>query len=98
MASNGPAGGHGGDLHGLLFWAVKNKRTKTLAKSLHPASVYHNLVKRYAHVLGLTDVIPGLCVHSLQATAATNALAHEADIARVQERLGHLVRRPIDRP
>ena len=31
----------------------------------------------------------GLCVHSLRATAATNALSHEADIAKVQEWLGH---------
>jgi site-specific recombinase XerD len=28
-------------------------------------------------------------VHSLRATAATNALSHEADIAKVQEWLGH---------
>jgi integrase len=28
-------------------------------------------------------------VHSLRATAATNALTHEADIAKVQEWLGH---------
>jgi site-specific recombinase XerD len=28
-------------------------------------------------------------VHSLRATAATNALDHEADIAKVQEWLGH---------
>jgi site-specific recombinase XerD len=28
-------------------------------------------------------------VHSLQATAATNALSPEADIAKVQEWLGH---------
>jgi integrase/recombinase XerD len=28
-------------------------------------------------------------VHSLRATAATNALAHGADIAKVQEWLGH---------
>jgi integrase/recombinase XerD len=81
--------GHAGDLHGPLFRPVKNNRTQTLAKSLHPASVYHNIVKRYAGVLGLTKVIPGLCVHSLRATAATNALQHEADIAKVQEWLGH---------
>ena len=31
----------------------------------------------------------GLYTHSLRATAATNALDHEADIAKVQERLGH---------
>ena len=52
--------------------------------------MYHSIVKRYASELGLTDVIPGLCVHSLRATAATNALAHEADIAKVQEWLGHV--------
>jgi site-specific recombinase XerC len=28
-------------------------------------------------------------VHSLRATAATNALSHESDIAKVQEWLGH---------
>ena len=31
----------------------------------------------------------GLCIHSLRAMAATNALAHNADIAKVQEWLGH---------
>jgi integrase/recombinase XerD len=29
--------------------------------------------------------VNGLCVHPLRATAATNALSHEADIAKVQE-------------
>ncbi len=33
--------------------------------------------------------VNGFCVHSLRATAATNALSHEADIAKVQEWLGH---------
>ena len=32
----------------------------------------------------------GFCLHALQATAATNALDHGADIARVQEWLGHV--------
>ena len=27
----------------------------------------------------------GVCVHSMRAIAATNALSHEADIAKVQE-------------
>lgn len=31
----------------------------------------------------------GLCVHSLRATAAANALAHDSDIAKVQESPGH---------
>jgi len=46
-------------------------------------------VKRYAREVGLAELVPGLCVHSLRATAATNALAHNADIAKVQEWLGH---------
>jgi integrase/recombinase XerD len=83
------AAGHGGDLSAPLFRPVKNNATKTLAKPLSPTAVYHDVVKRYARALGLTDVIPRLCVHSLRATAATNALAHEADIAKVQEWLGH---------
>jgi integrase/recombinase XerD len=33
--------------------------------------------------------VNGLCVHSLRATTATNALSHEADIAKVQEWFGH---------
>jgi site-specific recombinase XerD len=33
--------------------------------------------------------VDGFGVHSLRATAATNALEHEADIAKVQEWLGH---------
>ena len=31
----------------------------------------------------------GLRPHGLRATAATNSLSHEADIAKVQEWLGH---------
>src|SRR6266851_7205612 len=81
--------GHSEDLKGPLFRPVKNNRTKTLAKPLHPVSVYQDIVRRYAREVGLIEVVPGLCVHSLRATAATNALAHEADIAKVQEWLGH---------
>jgi site-specific recombinase XerD len=33
--------------------------------------------------------VHGFCGHALRATAATNALAHNADIAKVQEWLGH---------
>jgi integrase/recombinase XerD len=40
-------------------------------------------VKRYAREIGLADDVPGLCVHSLRATAATNALSNNADIAKV---------------
>jgi len=77
------------DLKGPLFRPVKNNRTRTLAKPLHPTSVYQDIVRRYAREVGLADDVPGLCVHSLRAPAATNALAHNADIAKVQEWLGH---------
>jgi integrase len=42
-----------------------------------------------AEFTGINGEVVGLCVHSLRATAATNALSHEADIAKVQEWLGH---------
>ena len=74
---------HGDDLKGPLFRPVKNNRTKILAKPLHPTSVYQDIVKRYAREIGLADDVPGLCVHSLRATAATNALSNNADIAKV---------------
>jgi site-specific recombinase XerD len=38
---------------------------------------------------GITIQVKGLCVHSLRATAATNALSNNADIAKVQDWLGH---------
>jgi integrase/recombinase XerD len=37
----------------------------------------------------LSESLHGFCVQALRATAATNALAHNADIAKVQEWLGH---------
>jgi len=80
---------HEDDLKGPLFRPVKNNRTRTLAKPLHPVSVYQDIVRHYARAVGLLEAAPGLCVHSLRATAATNALSHEADIAKVQEWLGY---------
>jgi len=38
---------------------------------------------------GVHAEVNGLCVHSMRVTAATNAFSHEADIAKVQEWLGH---------
>ncbi|WP_426248402.1 tyrosine-type recombinase/integrase [Pseudomonas sp. TWR3-1-1] len=45
------------------------------------------LVGQYAKAAGIA--VAGLGVHGLRATAATNALEHEADIAKVQMWLGH---------
>ncbi len=83
------AAGHGDDLGGPLFRPVKNNSTGTLAKPLNPASVYQEIVRRYGKQVGINTAVHGFCVHSLRATAATNALEHNADIAKVQEWLGH---------
>jgi hypothetical protein len=39
--------------------------------------------------VGLIEIVPDPYVHSLWATAATNALEHDIDIAKGQEWLGH---------
>ena len=83
------AAGHKEDLDGALFRPVKNNVTKTTEKHLHPDSVYQGIVKHYGEQVGITVDVRGFCVHALRATAATNALAHNADIAKVQEWLGH---------
>src|SRR5215468_9372175 len=73
---------------GPLFRPVKNNMTKTLAKPLHKASVW-DMVRLYTRQIGIAGTAPRLGVHALRATAATNALEHGADIAKVQEWLGH---------
>ncbi|MGH7096324.1 MAG: tyrosine-type recombinase/integrase [Stellaceae bacterium] len=77
------AAGHGGDDNGALFRPLKNNRTRRLDKALTPDAVY-KLVRRYSAALGFE-----IGAHALRATAATNALDHQADIAKVQEWLGH---------
>ncbi len=47
----------------------------------------YRMVKAYAAAAEIH--VNGLCLHALRATAATNALDHAADIAYVQEWLGH---------
>jgi site-specific recombinase XerD len=81
------AAGHGDDPDAPLFRPVKNNRSHTLDKPLEPSSVYRNIVVHYARQAGI--LFPGFSPHALRATAATNALEHGADLARVQEWLGH---------
>ena len=87
-------GKHGGgqehkNLEEALFRPVKNNRTGKLDKHLDPGSIYRNILRKYGRETGINAEVNGLCVHSLRATAATNALSNEADIAKVQEWLGH---------
>ena len=87
-------GKHGGavsheSLDSPLFRPVANNRTGTLDRHLDPGSIYRNIVMKYAKATGISGEAIGICVHSMRATAATNALSNEADIAKVQEWLGH---------
>jgi len=79
---------HGEEMDGPLFRPVKNKTSKTLAKALHKSSVW-DMVRLYTKQIGIAGTTPRLGVHAMRATAATNALEHSADIAKVQEWLGH---------
>ncbi|RMS19724.1 SAM-like protein, partial [Pseudomonas coronafaciens pv. garcae] len=51
------------------------------------ANGIYTVVEAYVKKAGVQ--VAGLGVHGLRATAATNALEHEADIAKVQAWLGH---------
>ena len=44
---------------------------------------------KFAKLTGISGEAIGICVRSMRATAATNALSNEADIVNVQEWLGH---------
>lgn len=66
-----------------------NRTGYRLDRPLDPGSVYRNIVCKYGAETGISAEVIGLCVHSLRATAATNALSHDSDIAKVQEWLGH---------
>jgi integrase/recombinase XerD len=72
---------------GPLFRPTRKRNTRALNKPLAPSTVHHRIVKKYARRIGLG--VAGFCVNSLRATAATNVLEHAADIAKVQEWLGH---------
>lgn len=77
--------GHVGDKASALFRALRNA---TDDGRLSHKGVYSNVVMHYGRPLGLTD-LPLFGPHAMRATAATNALEHGADIAKVQEWLGH---------
>ncbi len=79
------AAGHGADEAGALFRPVRNNRTRAAGAGDHAGC------EIYKGGAGLLPAQLGFEVgaHALRATAATNALDHQADIAKVQEWLGH---------
>ncbi len=77
------AAGHGDEGDGALFRPVHRGRAEGAAAAITADGVY-KIVRAYSAALGFK-----IGAHSLRATAATNALDHQADIAKVQEWLGH---------
>jgi site-specific recombinase XerD len=76
------AAGHGGTADAPLFLTLRGKAVAAIT-----ADGVYKCVLAYAAQANIS--MQGFGVHSLRATAATNALEHEADIAKVQEWLGH---------
>ena len=81
------AAGHGREAEGPLFRRVRAPQAGQPAAALTPGSVYADVVVFYMKQVGITGDNMG--PHALRATAATSALEHHADIAKVQEWLGH---------
>ena len=79
------AAGHSGDLNTALFRSMSNN-TRTRTASITPDGIY-KILSNYAKALQIN--ITRFGPHALRATAATNALDNGADIAKVQEWLGH---------
>jgi integrase/recombinase XerD len=75
--------GHGGNHGGALFRPFRDSRGVGRKKAITSDGVY-KLVKKYSALLGFEIGVP-----ALRATTATNALDHDADIAKVHEWLGH---------
>lgn len=69
--------------NGPLFRSIRGSST---GAGISANGIY-TMVAQWAKAAGIQ--VDGLGVHGLRATAATNALEHDADIAKVQEWLGH---------
>lgn len=81
------AAGHALELEGPLFRRSRAPKVGTVASALTPGAVYADIVVFYMAQVGISGDNMG--PHALRATAATCALEHQADIAKVQEWLGH---------
>nr|WP_185160264.1 tyrosine-type recombinase/integrase [Pseudomonas sivasensis] len=77
------SGHHQDEALAPLFMPLRGRQT---GAGISANGIYA-IVGSYAKAAGIE--VTGLGVHGLRATAATNALEHEADIAKVQAWLGH---------
>ena len=81
------AAGHRDELVGPIFRSVANNTDPECPAPLSQSSLYTNVIRKWALTAGID--IRSVSNHAMRATAATNALSHAADIAKVQEWLGH---------
>lgn len=81
------AAGHKDQSCHWLFQSVSHHHKAKPNSGMTPGAVYSAVVKKYMLPLGITG--ENLGPHALRATAATCALENQADIAKVQEWLGH---------
>jgi len=79
--------GHGTDAGGGLFRSIRERVRNGNVRGGLSAEGLYLIVKTWAKSVGISA--ERIAPHALRATAATNALDHEADIAKVQEWLGH---------
>jgi site-specific recombinase XerD len=80
------AAGHGEDFEGPLFRPIRNNRTGDLNRPLDRSAVFA-LLRRYGRQVSIAA--RQLSPHVLRTTLITNALEHQADIAKVQVLAGH---------
>ena len=79
--------GHSEERDTPIFRSVSNNQSYGAPAPLTQSSLYKNVIKKWSLEAGLDVAM--VSTHAMRATAATNALSHKADIAKVQEWLGH---------
>ncbi|MGB7303353.1 MAG: tyrosine-type recombinase/integrase [Burkholderiaceae bacterium] len=79
--------GHGDDSDGGIFRSIRETVRSGNVRSGLSAEGLYLIVTTWAKAVGISAA--RVAPHALRATAATNALENEADIAKVQEWLGH---------
>jgi integrase/recombinase XerD len=80
------AAGHGAVEAAPLFASLRESASGTPRRAITPDGVY-KLIRAYAIKAGVKNL--ARAAHAMRATAATHALDNGADIAKVQEWLGH---------
>jgi len=78
---------HRGMPKASLFRPLKGRNKDNPTHGLQSETVYVCVVLKWAKKAGIE--MNGFSPHALRATAATNALENDADLAQVQEWLGH---------